>query len=233
MKSVHEGIMCKKCEFCGKLFTKQNNLNQHIKCVHKGVKYKCDFCPKEFWNHRYVKVHIKSVHEGVREHQCNQCEKTFIELKGLKRHIKIFHQEGENFICKLCGKIFENQIKLTKHVKWIHERVTLEKRKEEFVQKKQKQLKTDGSVVQNVKNSILYKCDHCDKYTSNRLANLKRHVRMVHEGVRDKYCHLCNKYFSEITSLKRHVATQHGVSWEEFAKRQEKAETGNFELIIP
>ena len=56
----------------------------------------------------------------------------------------------------------------------------------------------------------LYPCNSCD-YIANQKGHLKRHWSTVHE--RNKvYCDLCDKSFTLITSLQRHVDSVHASS---------------------
>ena len=52
-----------KCETCGKLFNRSQNLKVHIASVHEGVKNRCEICGKTFSTSGYMKIHISSVHE--------------------------------------------------------------------------------------------------------------------------------------------------------------------------
>ena len=54
----------KKCDSCGKPFTKSGDLKKHIKTIHEGQRnYKCDFCGKSFTQSGRLKRHIKALHE--------------------------------------------------------------------------------------------------------------------------------------------------------------------------
>ena len=63
--------------------------------------------------------------------------------------------------------------------------------------------------VESVKkqmNSEFCKCDLCNK-TFTQKSSLKRHISSVHEGIKHK-CHLCNKMLSR-KGLLNHIMTVH------------------------
>ena len=49
-----------------------------------------------------------------------------------------------------------------------------------------------------------HSCDHCSYMTSMR-AHLKKHIKSVHEQLRDQACHLCQYRASTKGSLDRHI----------------------------
>ena len=53
-----------------------------------------------------------------------------------------------------------------------------------------------------------YKCDLCDKAFS-QLSNVKAHIKSVHEGIKNHKCDFCEKAFSEHGTLKRHISSFH------------------------
>ena len=45
--ALHEGLKKHKCEECGKSFSQDIGLKNHIESVHEGLKkYQCNFCDK-------------------------------------------------------------------------------------------------------------------------------------------------------------------------------------------
>ena len=51
------------------------------------------------------------------------------------------------------------------------------------------------------------KCHICDKEIVQ--SKLKRHVRFVHEGIKNHCCKICDQKFGESGTLKTHVKTVH------------------------
>ena len=53
-----------------------------------------------------------------------------------------------------------------------------------------------------------YKCEKCSKSFSKGQV-LRRHIRSVHEGVKNYRCETCDKAFGEAHNLKKHLRTVH------------------------
>ena len=86
-----------KCEFCGKLITKQY-IKNHIQAFHNGhqSEHKCDSCSKSFKSIGYLKAHVQSVHEEHHEDFiCDTCGKGFPLKSYLMRHIQGVHEQGQ------------------------------------------------------------------------------------------------------------------------------------------
>ena len=91
---VHEGRKDFKCESCGKFFSESNNLKKHIDRIHKGhSNYKCEFCEKSFYGEGELKIHTKRIHDGQKNHQCDICSKLFVTTMDLNLHIKRIHDQ--------------------------------------------------------------------------------------------------------------------------------------------
>ena len=69
-----------RCEQCDKCFTRKDNLNRHIKKIHKGRKnHECEYCGKSFSQGINLKDHIKRVHNKVKKEIVHESDKTFHE----------------------------------------------------------------------------------------------------------------------------------------------------------
>ena len=53
-----------------------------------------------------------------------------------------------------------------------------------------------------------YKCDFCDK-TFRKKDSLKRHIKIVHEGVKNHKCDMCEKSFFTSSFLESHKTNFH------------------------
>ena len=53
-----------------------------------------------------------------------------------------------------------------------------------------------------------FPCKLCEK-SFTTLGNLKRHINVHHEGHKDYSCDSCGKHFSQAATLKRHIHTIH------------------------
>ena len=55
----------KWCDICQTAWPSTQNLNNHIKTIHKKQRdYKCTICDKAFGHQTYLKLHIRRVHQG-------------------------------------------------------------------------------------------------------------------------------------------------------------------------
>ena len=61
------------------------------------------------------------------------------------------------------------------------------------------------------------KCDYCDKSFS-QIANLNRHIRTIHKGQNNYKCESCGKLFTRNDNLKLHIHTIHESTKEKFPK---------------
>ena len=78
---------CKQCNYISKL---RNNLDQHVKSIHKGVVYPCDQCNLISSNPNNLRQHKKSVHEKVK-YLCDKCSFKATRPGYLRKHIKEVH----------------------------------------------------------------------------------------------------------------------------------------------
>lgn len=56
----------------------------------------------------------------------------------------------------------------------------------------------------------LYACEHCD-YSCKKGSHMKRHVLVVHLGIRRYHCKHCNRRYADHGGLKQHLITTHRI----------------------
>jgi len=101
MNSVHTGVKNFPCPECGKKFKSNYDLNRHRDTVHLGNKPCCPFCGKHLAN---IRQHIRVVHKQIR-FPCTICKKQMTTKAELKKHYTKCHYSigGEPVIASRTG----------------------------------------------------------------------------------------------------------------------------------
>jgi len=107
-----------QCTECGKLFSLENTLKQHMR-FHTDNAFTCNVCGKKFEQKHGLKAHMKT-HAGETrtivsaEFKCNVCEKCFTVKQQLQEHERI-HSGAKPFVCNICGRAFRQKAHVVKH----------------------------------------------------------------------------------------------------------------------
>ena len=213
---VHEGKKNHKCDHCSKSFSGRQSLKKHVENVHQETlpdikrtkeQHHCNFCGKAFSKEEAMQTHIQNAHEDPRDHTCDTCGKVFTQAHALKKHISLVHRDDKEHICDTCGKSFCEAVTLKKHIFNVHEGHNIFKC-EIFG--------CDASFHELVKlqqhrREAHTKCDHCGKIFDGHSATwrLKRHIKEVHEGLKEHVCEMCGRAFSQKGDMKKHYETVH------------------------
>lgn len=76
-----------KCSFCGKVFTRNSFMNDHIRRAHyKEKNVECTVCGEKFFGNAHLKNHMVK-HIGERNFHCDVCGKSFLWKKNLRGHM--------------------------------------------------------------------------------------------------------------------------------------------------
>ncbi|KAL6109029.1 uncharacterized protein ACO6RY_12247 [Pungitius sinensis] len=115
---VHTGERPFKCPECDKGFSKNSNLNLHLK-THKKCKIyqKCPFCKIKFSCSEYsshMKMHAQMDTENSTTDK-RSTRKDHEDNKGLHRPVSL--EKRENKVCQYCGKTFQFLSALIRHVR--------------------------------------------------------------------------------------------------------------------
>jgi len=103
-----------KCLHCGKRFSRNKHLNEHLR-IHSGEKpYECTQCGKKFSQSGSLKRH-KRIHSGEKPYECTQCGKKFSQSDALRMHKRV-HSGEKPYECTQCGTRFTVNCSLKKHM---------------------------------------------------------------------------------------------------------------------
>lgn len=89
-----------ECEVCGKKFSKQTSLQDHMDAQHM-----CNKCEKSFANKQILQAH-KKTHKKT--YECDKCGRTFTKRKVLKKH-------REQHIVARCKQTSDHTDSVDKH----------------------------------------------------------------------------------------------------------------------
>lgn len=191
-------LICKKC---GRSFTNEEDLEDHIEDHTdnaKRKKYQCSVCQKTFTHKHSLKNHMP-LHNGMGKHKCPECNKLFPCASSLNRHIKIHDSSEKQFVCEECDKAFKDAYGLKKHLR-IHSSdrpYVCQECGASF--RTQSTLSAHTVVHTKIKP---FPCEECGKKFSFR-SDLNRHMKL-HSGVRPYQCDMCPKAFYEKSRLVIH-----------------------------
>ncbi|XP_035790768.1 zinc finger protein 836-like [Anopheles albimanus] len=113
--TVHEKIVIKSCEPCGKGFTTNNAYKSHMRTHHNiGEQYQCEICLKMFNHASNRRDHIQRMHTKESKYECQICQKKFKHKNGLRDHGRV-HSTNTPYACSHCPKRFKSSFAKKTH----------------------------------------------------------------------------------------------------------------------
>ncbi|KAL7037037.1 hypothetical protein ACKWTF_009045 [Chironomus riparius] len=212
------------CEICGKTFVFKSKYTRHFRTVHIELKESneiigCQYCMKQFDQRTALKDHIRYKHE-VYDFKCDKCGKLFTLKNKLSKHFKESHLKGSKlrkqrikkepkevqcFPCVVCGKICASKTFLK-----VHEKSHIKIRPEDYYYCDMcgNKFRAKNPLELHIKTrhilKLRYTCDKCPGKSWARKDHMKRHVKVVHENIREFKCEWCGKDFPEKRKLECH-----------------------------
>jgi Zinc finger, C2H2 type len=132
---------------CGRTFSTQGGLFQHVKTAHEKVRFPCSKCDKICTSKATLGQHDNSHHKPkqpceicgalvspgsdylthVRNHstwfKCKfpECGKEFRKIFSIRYHYDTVHTPAKNVSCSICNATFTAEMKLQSHIRKQHE----------------------------------------------------------------------------------------------------------------
>jgi len=108
-----------KCESCGAVVNRQDNLKQHTNSIHNrgensAKTYTCEHCLSVFYDRSNLNRHKKEIHTDPHI-PCTKCDQMFHSNYLLNRHDNEIHTKEKRYKCEACHEGFTVPYKLTRH----------------------------------------------------------------------------------------------------------------------
>uniref|UniRef100_A0A1B0DQE5 C2H2-type domain-containing protein n=1 Tax=Phlebotomus papatasi TaxID=29031 RepID=A0A1B0DQE5_PHLPP len=216
MREKHLGLKPCQCKVCGKGFSRINALKGHMGTQHgEKRRFPCPDpkCKNQYDTEEGLKYHVKKWHDPENPRQkakaiervCEVCGKSFKTSTDLLRH-GYSHGVKQPYGCKLCPTRFPTPSKLRMHM-MRHEGIKNHVCTVCGLRKvTAKELKVHMNTHTREK---FYSCEFCP-HTTIQLDSMRRHIKVVHQGVKDFHCPHCERSFGKAETLKHHVMTHTG-----------------------
>ncbi|KAL5281399.1 hypothetical protein ACFFRR_005039 [Megaselia abdita] len=212
----HMGLVPFECPHCDSGFSTYDSYKAHIKELHEnlGVVYKCTEpgCTKTYTRHFSLQGHLRQKHAekygNKKPFMCEECGKTFVHKSALNLHLYSHNEKEKPFPCEQCQKRFTSRSALNQHML----RHTGEKNFMCPYCGLQKYNKTDLKLHINYHTKERqWPCKYpgCT-YVGNRSSAIGRHVRGVHEQIKNYQCKFCDRKFNKKETMKHHEMTHTG-----------------------
>ncbi|XP_063899034.1 zinc finger protein 208 isoform X1 [Helicoverpa armigera] len=98
------GVKAAKCPKCSESFATQYLRQKHLIEAHDSG-HKCSFCGKLFTRNSFMRDHVRRTHLKEKNVECSICNMKFFNNILLRRHM-VKHSGEKNFHCDVCGERF-------------------------------------------------------------------------------------------------------------------------------
>lgn len=174
-KRIHQPDYFFECEICHVKYKSEDGLKRHYVRIHSDYesRFVCEYCGRSYKLKIDLTHHMKRIH--VLELQiCRFCGKKVKDVKGHEwRHQKRNRDIKYEYSCHLCRKKFHHRSRLDKHL-MLHKKG--------------------------------FKCEDCGKEHSGT-RELMSHKRFKHGQTNISTCILCHKTFLSPSNFYQHVLT--------------------------
>lgn len=192
------------CDLCGKSYTTNSSLQQHIRFSHIDDERICRKCKQTFSSLKAKKEHTTNS-QNCWMYQCYLCLQRFMTWNGKEDHLVQVHgQSKKSYSCPECSQTFGTRNIYRSHFNTMHADISFDcphcGRK--FGSKKY--LEQHVVVHTGLK---MFRCNVCSK-AFPRKKNLSQHM-WIHSEYKRFECLPCNKQFNQRVSYKSHMKSHH------------------------
>ena len=212
-----------ECNVCKKRFMRRKKLNEHMKCVHQGLKkYVCSTCNRAFDKSCNLKAHTNIVHLKLQPHKCDICGRNFSVKRNLTVHLQHAHSEVKKFECINCGNLFKTNLLLKHHFK--KQKVCKQKLEEESsksvisnkikpdIESSENHTDTGGEIIQTEKVKEEKQNLPDQNHVPDMVADVKPYFVKAKTSKNSCKCNMCRKTFRTIDVLEAHIKNDHDES---------------------
>lgn len=103
-----------KCPKCPEMFPSQYHKQKHLIKMH-DIGHKCNYCGRMFTRNSFMKDHIRRTHLKEKNVPCSVCSEKFFDNYQMRLHM-VKHEGDRKFSCLVCGKAFLRRSNLQSHM---------------------------------------------------------------------------------------------------------------------
>jgi KRAB domain-containing zinc finger protein len=219
------------CPFCKIFVRKISNLiehiEQHVENPYKKLYFNCEICDKHYASIKNLNTHMKT-HDEFKKYVCSYCDMSYKYKSLLADHMEKHRLEAvdsaNNEInskictqklptCGVCLQFFNDYEQLREHVQIDH--ITIIESVYPCGNCSAKSKSLDSIIshithkhIENVDEEVIFTCEICIKdFPDSNSFNL--HYKTIHKGKLIHDCPFCKIIFTDIETLKNHVARSH------------------------
>ncbi|XP_055596060.1 zinc finger protein 501-like [Uranotaenia lowii] len=193
-----------KCETCKRRFMTEKGLLFHQRRPFIKHRYQCSQCGKTYRSKSVFQDHERS-HANIRQYECPICQMRFALKNCFKTHVKLHATPKDQFKCEFCGKGFRQLCALREH-QIIHTQTEDRPFKCTLCPITFKRQEALDHHMKEHLGEKQFKCNQCPMtYIYQR--DLRRHIRLKHEGVKPYVCEVCSMAFTHKARCLNHMKT--------------------------
>ncbi|XP_046399211.1 zinc finger protein 765-like isoform X2 [Ischnura elegans] len=191
-----------KCHVCHRLFTNDEELEEHIRLHPKNKKFYCTVCEECFASRVDLRKHIVGMHGVKTPFICNLCYNGFTSKNDHGLHHSLVHTDFDKpFKCSNCNRCYTDRNYFNNHVKVCQLKAVLFKCNICGKSQTSATNLANHTLVHSKKKR--FACPLCTKLFLLS-GHRNSHIRNAHLKIKPFECGICNKRFSVKNHLNRH-----------------------------